>query len=139
VDHGGGTVKALIGTAAVLLATHLTACGNAEGLATSRGDKPLLPVLVTPWGLYVEQQAEPITPAKLETMLAAVDDQPGVVRLDSAVTLSGYKVTGRERSKVDRLSRTVAALVRRHGLPIVTEAGRMPVRGWASPSGNVDP
>jgi hypothetical protein len=53
--------------------------------------------------------------------------------------LGGFAPTSWERSKVDHLSSQVAALVSKRGLHIVTEAGRMPVRGWASPPGGVDP
>ena len=132
-------VKALIGIAVLVLAAVLIACGDAQQPATRSIDEPLLSVLVTPWGLYVDDQVEPVTLAELETMFAALADQPGEVRLDSSAPLGGFAPTSWERSKVDHLSRQVAALVSKHGLHIVTEAGRMPVRGWASPPGSVDP
>lgn len=132
-------MKALIGIAVLVLATVLIACSDAQQPATRSIEEPLLSVLVTPWGLYVDDQVEPVTLAELDTMFAAIADQPGEVRLDRLAPLGGFAPTSWERAKVDHLSRQVAALVSRHGLHIVTEAGRMPVRGWASPPGGVDP
>ncbi len=132
-------MKALLGIAILLLATVLIACGDAQQPATCSIEEPLLSVLVTPGGLYVDDQVEPVTLAQLDTMFAALADQHGEVRLDSLAPLGGFAPTSWERSKVDHHSGQVAALVSKHGLHIVTEAGRMPVRGWASPPGGVDP
>ena len=64
-------------------------------------------------------------------MFAALADQPGEVRLDSLAPLGGFAPTGWQRSKVAHLSGQVAALVSKHGLHIVTEAGRVFLRNIA--------
>ena len=127
-------MKALVVTAVVLVTLLAVACGSSEQ-ATQPRDESLLRVLVTPWGLYVEQHPEPLTLAQLDARLRTLEGHRGAVRIERATTFAGQTAepTAATRAKVERLAQQVAQLAGRHDLPSVVEAGVMPVRGWASP------
>jgi hypothetical protein len=118
----------------VVLASLFAACG-ADKQAAQPLDEPLLRVLVTPWGLYADKDPVPLTLAQLDARLADLEGRPGAVRIERATTFAGQtsEPTALELAKVDRLAKRAASLVREHRLPVVVEAGRMPVTGWASP------